>query len=60
VASGLIAGRMGWVKPPVKITCAGGDVLEVNYTLTADGAQDVTLLGPAVYVFAGELEAPSV
>ena len=58
VASGLIAGRMGWVKPPVKITCAGGDVLEVNFKLTADGAQDVTLLGPAVYVYKGELEYP--
>jgi len=58
VASGLIAGWMGWVKPPVKITCAGGDVLEVNYTLTSDGAQNVTLLGPAVYVFTGELETP--
>ncbi|MEI6165583.1 MAG: diaminopimelate epimerase [bacterium] len=58
VASGLIAGRMGWVKPPVKITCAGGDVLEVNFVLTGDGAQGVTLLGPAVYVFTGELDAP--
>ncbi len=58
VASGLIAGRMGWVKPPVKITCAGGDVLEVNFSLTADGAHDVTLLGPAVYVFTGELDYP--
>lgn len=56
VASGLIAGRMGWVKSPVKITCAGGDVLEVNYTLTPDGAEGVTLLGPAVYVFTGVLE----
>lgn len=58
VAAGLIAGRMGWVKPPVKITCAGGDVLEVNFVLTGDGAQGVTLLGPAVYVFTGELDAP--
>lgn len=58
VASGLIAGRMGWVKPPVKVTCAGGDVLEVGYVLTADGARDVTLLGPAVHVFTGELQYP--
>lgn len=58
VAAGLIAGKMGWVKPPVKITCAGGDVLEVNFALTPDGARDVTLLGPAVYVFKGELDAP--
>lgn len=58
VASGLIAGRMGWVTSPVKITCAGGDVLEVNFKLMDDGAQDVTLLGPAVYVFSGELTTP--
>jgi len=56
VAAGLVAGRMGWVKPPVNITCASGDVLEVNYTLTADGAEKVTLLGPAAYVFTGVLE----
>ena len=55
VAAGLVAGRRGWVKPPVKITCASGDVLEVNFTLTADGAEKVTLLGPAAYVFTGIL-----
>jgi len=55
VAAGLVAGRMGWVKPPVNITCASGDVLEVNYVLTADGAERVTLLGPAAYVFTGVL-----
>jgi diaminopimelate epimerase len=56
VAAGLVAGRMGWVKPPVEITCASGDVIEVNYTLTADGAENVTLLGPAAHVFKGVLE----
>lgn len=56
VAAGLVAGRMGRVKAPVRITCASGDVLEVNYRLTADGAEDVTLLGPAAYVFTGVLE----
>jgi diaminopimelate epimerase len=56
VAAGLIAGRMGWVKPAVQITCASGDVLEVNYRLTADGAEAVTLLGPAEYVFRGTLD----
>jgi len=58
VAAGLVAGRMGWVKPPVNITCASGDVLEVNFVLTADGAERVTLLGPAAYVFAGTLIYP--
>ncbi len=56
VACGLIAGKVGWVTPPVKITCASGDVLEVNYSPTADGATNVTLLGPALHVFRGELE----
>ena len=56
VAAGLIAGRMGWVQPAVQITCANGDVLEVNYRLTPDGAESVTLLGPAEYVFQGTME----
>jgi len=56
VAAGLVAGRMGRVKAPVQITCASGDVIEVNYKLTGDTAVDVTMLGPAAYVFTGELE----
>lgn len=55
VACGLIAGRLGLVKPPVKVIPASGDVLEVNYQPTSDGAAQVTLLGPAVHVFRGEL-----
>ena len=55
VASGLIAGKTGRVKPPVQITPASGDQLEVNYRLTEDGATDVTLFGPAVHVFRGSL-----
>ncbi len=58
VAAALIAGRMGAVKPPVKVTCASGDVIEVNYVLTADGAEKVTLLGPAAHVFSGMLDYP--
>lgn len=56
VAAGLVAGRMGRVKAPVKITCASGDVIEVNYTLSGETAVDVTMLGPAAYVFTGELK----
>jgi len=55
VAAGLIAGRMGWVKAPLSITCASGDVIEVNFILTADGAEKVTMLGPAAHVFEGVL-----
>ena len=56
VASALIAARLGRVTPPVRIRPASGDLLEVNFSLTADDARDVTLLGPADYVFEGELD----
>jgi len=55
-ASALVAARMGKVKPPVKVTAASGDVLTVDFKLTKDGAENVTLLGPAVHVFHGVLE----
>ena len=35
-----------------------GDLLEVNFALTAEEANDVTLLGPAEYVFQGDLDYP--
>lgn len=54
-AAGLIAGKLGLCKGPVKITCASGDTLEIGFTLTEDGAKDVTLTGPAVHVFTGSL-----
>ena len=59
VASALIAARLGRVKPPVAVTAASGDALTVDFRLTAAGAEDVTLLGPAVHVFQGELEYPA-
>jgi len=55
-ASALIAARSGYVTPPVRVTAASGDVLTVDFTLTSDGAGNVTLLGPAVHVFEGVLE----
>ena len=58
-AAALIAGKSGRVQPPVRVTCRSGDVLEVNYRLTADGAEDVTLLGPAAHVFQGVLPYPA-
>lgn len=58
VASGLIAGRLGRVRPPLRITARSGDVLEVNFSLTEKGASGVTLRGPAVHVFQGNLAYP--
>lgn len=56
VACALVAARQGKVAAPVQVTCAEGDVLNVEFRLTADGAEDVTLSGPAVYVFEGRIE----
>lgn len=58
VAAGLIAGKTGRVKTPVQITPASGDILTVDYRKTEDGATNVTLKGPAVYVFQGTLTYP--
>ncbi|MBI2440021.1 MAG: diaminopimelate epimerase [Lentisphaerae bacterium] len=54
-ACALIAGRLGRVRPPVRVRCRHGDTLEVNYRLTAEGFEDVTLLGPSAYVFKGQV-----
>lgn len=56
VAGALIAARLGRTKPPVSVTPASGDILTVDFQLTDKGAKNVTLLGPAVYVFKGTLE----
>lgn len=56
VAGALIAARLGKVKPPVRVTAASGDVLTVDFKLTGKDVSAVTLLGPAVHVFKGEIE----
>lgn len=56
VASALIAALSGKVDSPVQVTTASGNVLEVHFTLTANSAKNVTLLGPAEHVFRGELD----
>lgn len=54
-AAALVAGRNGWTTPPVRLSCRSGDELTVNFTLTEEGAEQLTLLGPAVTVFEGVL-----
>ena len=56
VAAALIAGKLGLVTPTVTVTPASGDPIEVNYEVTVDGAEHVTMRGPAVHVFSGTLE----
>ena len=55
-ACGLIAAKNGWVKLPVNIHVASGDVLVVDGELTEDGARNVTLTGPTAHVFEGTIE----
>jgi diaminopimelate epimerase len=56
VACALLAARKERVTPPVTVTAASGDLLTVDFQLTGEGAETVTLLGPTVHVFRGELE----
>ncbi len=59
VATGLVAGRLGHVKPPVAVASAGGHQLIVDYRMSGNGndVDAVTLEGPAEYVFTGEIAA---
>ena len=54
-ASGLVAHKLGLVTKPVQITATSGDVLRVDYEPDGEGADKVTLTGPAVHVFQGTL-----
>ena len=56
VACSLIAAKHSQVTAPVVVTCAGGSTLTVDFQLTPDSAENVTLLGPAEYVFEGTIQ----
>lgn len=59
VAGGLVAGALNLLQRPVRITCASGDLLEVDYDSVEEGVQNVTLTGPAVHVFEGRIPLPA-
>lgn len=56
VAAALVSARLGRVSAPVSVTARSGDRLAVDFTLSGDTAVDVTLTGPAEFVFEGTLE----
>ncbi|MBN2301492.1 MAG: diaminopimelate epimerase [Lentisphaerae bacterium] len=56
VASAVILGILGKVKPPVRVTAASGDILIVGFDVNSSNIGNVTLLGPAVHVFEGILK----
>jgi diaminopimelate epimerase len=56
VASALVAAKLGRVRLPALVRPASGDTLEVGGRAHGDGFRDVTLTGPAVHVYRGELD----
>lgn len=55
-AAAVVAWRLGWVRPPVKVLVRGGQALAVSFRTQGGAARDVRLSGPAEIVFSGEVE----
>ena len=55
VACALISHELHGFTPPVCVLVKGGDTLKVGFDKTADGYTNVTLHGPADFVFSGEV-----
>ncbi|MEO6739678.1 MAG: diaminopimelate epimerase [Chthoniobacteraceae bacterium] len=53
-AAALIFGRLTGAPSPVRVTVRGGDTLQVGFERDCDGWSNVTLTGPADFVFEGE------
>ncbi len=55
-ASAMISARVHGFRSPVKVQVQGGDTLEVSFTDSGDGFDNVRLSGPADFVFTGRVE----
>jgi len=55
-ASALIAARLHDFTSPVQVQVQGGDVLEVRFERDGDAFKNVSLKGPADFVFEGKIE----
>lgn len=55
-ASAIIASCVHGFPPPVKVVVQSGDELDVQFQGTSGSFQDVTLNGPAEFVFDGKIE----
>lgn len=60
VASAIIAAILEKVKPPVKVTTSGGEVLIIHFTRASENIQDVYLEGPAHFIYEGQLNEEAV
>ena len=56
-ASVIAAAMTGKIVTKNPVVDVRGGKLSVSYTLTADGATDILLSGPATFVFSGEIES---
>jgi len=56
VASALLAHRVHGVALPLCVKVRGGDILTIDARPDGDSFRDVTLTGPAVEVFSGEIK----
>ncbi len=57
-ASGLIYAALSEATSPVRLLVRGGDWLEVGFQRAGAGFENVTLKGPADFVFEGSIEIP--
>ncbi|GAB4247432.1 MAG: diaminopimelate epimerase [Candidatus Methylacidiphilales bacterium] len=55
-ASALTAARVFGLTSPVRLRVAGGAVLEVGFEPSGDGFANVTLKGPATFVYEGTID----
>lgn len=55
VASALVAGSQGWLKPPVSVRVKSGETLKVHFSADGSGFREVLLEGAASYVYQGVL-----
>jgi diaminopimelate epimerase len=55
-ACGLVYSALNGLKSPIHVFVRGGDWLEVGFRRTSHGFEDVTLEGPADFVFEGSID----
>ncbi|MGV1100901.1 diaminopimelate epimerase [Thiovibrio sp. JS02] len=60
VASAIIAGALGYVQPPVRVTTSGGEQLVIHFALNGKAISDVYLEGPASFIYEGQLHSEAV
>ena len=56
VASALVFAAVEGAEGPITVTTRGGDELQVGFEKSDDNFRNVTLTGPAEFVFEGAVE----